>query len=192
MNELVKHLAKYCDITPEDEKAILEMTLIRSYKKGEILLREGSVAKECYFVLKGFIRSFYIKGGEEKTTEFYLEGDVASPVGYGSATPSDHYLQCIEETIACVGTPELESRAFKKYPSLERMSRIMAEAFLSKANQTLDLFKLNTPEGRLFNLMESRPEILQRANQYQVASYLGIQPESLSRIKGRIAKRPGR
>lgn len=190
MNELVKHLAKYCDISPQDEKAILEMTMIKSYGKGEILLKEGRVAKECYFVLKGFIRSYYIKGDEEKTTGFYLEGDVASPVSYGTDAPSDHYLQCLEETIACVGTPDLESRAFKKYPSLERMSRIMAEAFLSKANQKLDLFKLNSPEERYLHLLETQPALLQRANQYQIASYLGMQPESLSRIRSRVAKRP--
>lgn len=192
MNELVKHLARYCEISSVDEKAILEMTLIKAYGKNEILLKEGSLSNECFFVLKGCIRSYYIKGEEERTTEFYLEGDVASPGSYGTRTPSDHYLQCIENTIACVGTPDLESRAFKKYPNLERISRIMAEAFLSKANKRLDMFKLHSPEERYLNLLDNQPEILQRANQYQIASYLGIKPESLSRIRKRVMKKPDR
>jgi CRP-like cAMP-binding protein len=186
MNDLVKHLSSYCEITAEDERALIELALVKSFQKNQVLLKEGRLSKECFFVLKGSIRSYYIKDNEERTTDLFFEGDVVSPACYGTTVASDYYLQCLEDTVACVGTPELEAMAYEKCPSLERIGRLMADALLTKANRNMDLFKLSSPEERYQNLFETRPEILQRVNQYQIASYLGIKAESLSRIKMRI------
>ncbi len=82
-NELIKHLSKYVEITKELEEAIVESAFIKNYRKGTILLKEGDFSNECYFIIKGCIRSYYLKDGEEKTTEFYTEEQVISPSFYG-------------------------------------------------------------------------------------------------------------
>jgi CRP-like cAMP-binding protein len=151
-----------------------------------VLLEEGEQCNECYFILKGCIRSYCIVEGDEKTTEFYTEEMVVSPSCYGKNTPSDLYLECIEETIATVGTPEMEAEGYEMNPQLLTLTRVMGEVIMSKYQDTIAEFKLTSPEQRYLNLLKNRPDLLQRAPQHQIASYLGIKPESLSRIRKRI------
>lgn len=188
-NEILKCLSKYVAITEELEKAIAESVFVKSFKKGTILLREGGFSNECYFILKGCIRSYYLKDGEEKTTEFYTEEQVVSPSGYGKKIPSEFYLECIEDTIASVGTPELEEEMYQKYPQLETLSRVMADTLMGNYQDTFAEFKMASPEQRYLNLLKIRPDLIQRAPQHQIASYLGIKPESLSRIRKRTLKK---
>lgn len=107
-NKILKYLSKHTSITKELENAIHESVFFKTYKKGTILLKEGSLANECYFILEGCIRSYFLKGGEEKTIEFYTEEDAVTPANYGKSTPSKYYLECIEDTVVNVGNPTIE------------------------------------------------------------------------------------
>ena len=78
---------------------------------------------------------------------------------------------------------------YLKYPQLETMSRIIADKMMIEYKESFDDFKTSTPEERYQNLVQRKPELIQRVPQYQIASYLGIKPESLSRIRKRISKR---
>lgn len=185
-NQILKYLSKYTVITPELENVIIESAFIKSFKKGTILLREGNISNECYFILKGCIRSYLLKDGEEKTIEFYTEEEVVTPPNYGKSIPSEHYLVCMEDTIASAGNPKLEKEAFEKYPQLESLSRIIAEAIIAQQQNSFAKFKTSKPEERYLDMLETRPSLIQRVPNYQIASYLGIKPESLSRLKKRI------
>jgi CRP-like cAMP-binding protein len=184
--EILKYLSKYIPITEALEKAILESGFVKRFKKGTILLKEGAISNECYFVIDGCIRSYYMVDGEEKTTEFYTEEQSITPSAYGKQTPSEYYLECIEDTIAGVGTPEQETEMYRKFPQIESLNRAIGEAIMAKYQDTLAEFKMTTPEQRYLNLLKTRPELLQKAPQHQIASYLGIKPESLSRIRKRM------
>jgi CRP-like cAMP-binding protein len=184
--KILKYLSKYTVITEELEDIIAENTFIRSFKKGTILLKEGEISDECYFVLEGCIRSYFLKDGEEKTIEFYTEEQVITHSNYGKAVPSTYYLDCLEDTIVSVGNVELEKETFLKYPQLESLSRVIAETILSKYQESFTEFKTSNPEERYLQMLENRPDLIQRVSQHQIASYLGIQPESLSRIRKRI------
>ena len=116
--QILKYLSKYTKITEEIEQAIAESTFIQSIKKGTILLKEGQRIKECYFVLNGCIRSYFLKNGEEITTDFYTEEHAIVPPQYGTSKPSECYLECVEDTVVSVGNPELEKDTFQKYPQL--------------------------------------------------------------------------
>ena len=186
-NEIIKYISKYIPITVEMKEAIIASEFIKSYKKGTILLEEGKLSKECYFVIKGCIRSYYIKDGEEKTTEFYTEEQAVTPSVYGKNLPSEYYLECIEDTIAGVGNPELETTMYRKFPELQLLNQALGEAIMAKYVETFAEFKMNSPEERYLSLLKARPDLIQRAPQHQIASYLGIKPESLSRIRKRIS-----
>lgn len=187
-NEILKYLSKYIPITEELEEELSKIEFIKSYTKGTILLEEGKISNECYFIIKGGIRSFYNKDGEEKTTEFYTEEQAVVPSAYGSNLPSKHYLECIEDTIAGVGNPELEAEIYMKFPQLESLNRALGEAIMAKQQDTFAEFKMASPEERYLALLKNRPDLFQRVPQHQIASYLGIKPESLSRIRKRIMK----
>ena len=188
-NEIIKYLSKYMVISKEIEEAIVESTFIRSYKRGTVLLEEGKISNECYFVIKGCIRSYYIKDGNEITTDFFTEEQSVTPSAYGKKTPSAYYLECVEDTVAGVGTPNAEIEFYQKYPQLESLTRVLAEAIMAGQQDTLAEFKMTSPEERYLQLQKKRPDLIQRVPQYQLASYLGVTPESLSRIRIRIRRR---
>ena len=185
-SEILKYLSKYTVITKKIENAISESTYIKTFKKGDILLKEGDISNECYFLLKGCVRSYFLKDAEEKTIEFYTEEQSIVPAHYETLKPSEHYLECLEDTIVSVGNPKLEKETFQKYPELESLSRKIAETVIIKQQVSFTEFKTSTPEERYLNMLKLRPDLHQRVPQYQIASYLGIKPESLSRIRKRI------
>ena len=187
-NEIIKYLSRYIPVTKELEEAIVKSGFIRCFEKGTVLLEEGKLSNECYFIIKGCVRSYYIKDGEEKTTEFYTEEQAITSSVYGKNKPADYYLECIEDTIAGVSNPEFEEEMYRKFPELESLSRVLGEAIMAKYTETFAEFKMASPEERYLNFLKTRPDLNQRVPQHQIASYLGIKPESLSRIRKRLMK----
>ena len=165
------------------------MDIFRSIKKGTILLKEGQRSKESYFVLKGCIRSYYVVEGEEKTTAFFTEMEALTPPCVISKTPSDYYISCIEDSILLVSNSDMEAEVNSKFPKFELMCRILSEELLAKQRIDFDAFKTSSPEQRYLNLLQNRPDLIQRVPQHQLASYLGIKPESLSRLRARILEK---
>jgi len=185
-NELIHHLSKYVEVTSDLEEALSECAFIKQFSKNTLLLREGQMSNECFFIFKGCVRSYFFEDGEEITTGFYTESQSVTPPTYGKNLPSKLYYECIEDTIATVGTPNLELELYNKYPQLEAFSRKLYDIFISNYQEDLFDFKHSSPEKRYLRLIETRPDLFQRAHLHQIASYLGMKPESLSRIRKRI------
>lgn len=185
-NTLFDFISKYISLTAEEKSALLSLNLFHSVKKGTILLKEGQNSRESFFVLKGCIRKYYIIDGEEKTTAFYTEMDALTPHCVISKTPSEYYISCIEDTILTISNTEMELEINSKFPKFETMCRILSEELLAKQQIDFDEFKNSSPEQRYLNLLQKRPDLLQRVPQHQLASFLGIKPQSLSRLRGRI------
>lgn len=186
-DEIIRYISKFAPLSDAEIKGILENIRIRSFKKGSILLREGQVSSLCYFVLKGCVRQYYLVNDEEKTTNFYTEGQPVTPYeGTFNRKPSKYYLSCVEDTILSAGTAEDEARMFKIFPQFEAICRIAVEEELGKSQEALASYIISSPEERYLNLMKNRPDLLDRVPQYQLASFLGVTPESLSRIRKRI------
>jgi CRP-like cAMP-binding protein len=121
--ELLKFVRQFPSITEEEAIAIASDLIARSCQKGTILLKEGEINKECYFVLKGCVRQYYLVNGEEKSTAFFTENETAgSSNSYIQQTASNHYLSCVEDSILIVGDPHREKIMFKKYPILESIT----------------------------------------------------------------------
>lgn len=177
-------------LTEDEMKAIQECIPIKEYKKGTILLREGQVSNEGYYCVKGCVRSYYLIDGEEKTTEFYTENDsIASFESYANRTPADHYFECVEDSTLAVMDYQKEQELIKRWPKFENLCRLETEKNYGKHQKALAKFISSSPEQRYLNLLENRPGLMNRVPQYQLASYLGMKPESLSRIRKRISKK---
>ncbi len=173
-----------------DRNFIMQHTTIEVFPKGSWLLREGQVARHCYAILKGCVRKYYIKNGVEHTTAFFTEGmPVVAFTSQTNQTPSDHYLECTEECMVTVSNPEHEAWMCEQLPNLEKFIRIEVEKNNGKDQEAFTRFMTSTPEERYLALLEERPDLLNRVPQHQIASYIGVKPESLSRIRKRMLHR---
>lgn len=186
---LFEFISKYISLTEEERNALLSLDLFHTLKKGTVLLKEGQLSRNSYFVLKGCIRAFYVIDGEEKTTAFYTELEAFTPPCVISGTPSEYFISCVEDTILTISNPGMEEEVNSKFPKFEIMCRMLSEELLAKQRIDFDEFKTSSPEQRYLNLLEKRPDLIQRVPQHQLASYLGIKPQSLSRLRARILEK---
>ncbi|MCG7345851.1 Crp/Fnr family transcriptional regulator [Sporosarcina sp. ACRSL] len=190
-NVLLTYMAKYTTLSEEEQQAILEEIRVEEYKKGTVLLRQGDIPTVCYFVLKGCIRQSSIdEMGKEVTSNFYTEEQAIANFNLHTEDKSSPYsLTCLEDCILVVGDLEGEQEMYNKYSQLEIMTRKMMEYYFSEIQDELASFIASTPEERYKSILQKRPQLIDRVPQYQLASYLGITPESLSRIKKRVEKK---
>ena len=186
-NEITGLISRYMPLSEEQTQIVAECIPVRTYKKGTVLLREGQISTECYFTIKGCVRHYYLVDGEEKTTFFYTEDQsIASLHSYLNKVPADHFLSCVEDTTLAVLSYEKEKELYKRFPGFESLCRVAMEEDYGKQQDTLAGYITRSPEERYLHLLKNRPEILNRVPQYHLASYLGVKPESLSRIRKRI------
>lgn len=188
-NTLFDFISKYISLTEEEKNAILSLDLFRPLKKGATLLEKGQKSNNSYFVLKGCIRVFYIIEGEEKTTAFYTEMDALTPHCVANNAPSEYFISCVEDSILLVSSSDMEVEINSKFPKFETMCKMLSEELLAKQRIDFDAFKTSSPEQRYLNLLQKRPDLIQRVPQHQLSSYLGIKPQSLSRLRARILEK---
>ncbi|MBO9617247.1 MAG: Crp/Fnr family transcriptional regulator [Dyadobacter sp.] len=186
---LFDFISKYISLTEDEKNAVVSLAIFRSEKKGTTLLNAGEKSNDGYFVLKGCIRTYYVIDGEEKTTAFYTEMEALTPHCVTTKASSEYYISCVEDSILLVSDPDMETEIFSKFPKFETLCRILAEELLAKQQINFDEFKTSSPEQRYLNLLQKRPDLVKRVPQHQLASYLGIKPQSLSRLRARILEK---
>lgn len=188
-DDLIAFISKFPSLTQDEVAAIAEQLTVRSAEKGTILVHAGDISNECYFVLKGCLRQYLIVDGIEKTTQFYTEEQAAVlRNSFSNKVKSDSYLSCLEDSLLIIGSLGTEMDMYQQFPKLQQITRMMMEQDLGKTQDALAFFITSSPEERYLHLLKTRPDLLQRAPQHQLASYIGVTPESLSRIRKRILK----
>jgi CRP-like cAMP-binding protein len=177
-------------LSAEECEAVDQYIPIKTFKKGTLLLKADQIANDSYFTIKGCVRLYYVVDGEDKTTHFFTEGDaIASMNSYINRVPANHYLECVEDCTLAVLNYEKEKILYKLFPRLESICRVSMEDDLGKHQEMLASHITKSPEQRYLRLLNERADLLQRVPQYHLASYLGVKPESLSRIRKRIQSR---
>ena len=185
---IIDYFQKITTLTKEEVADINSSMTMVEYAKDSVLLKEGAYSKDSYFVNKGCVRKYRIVDGEEVTLDFFIEGQwILSLADNLPALPSPDYLVCAEDTILVLGNEAKAQALFSKHPRLEAVSRSVIENVFVEQMEKTASFRTDTPEQRYVKLVEQRPELFQRIPQYQIASYIGVKPESLSRIRRRLA-----
>ncbi|MEL7531201.1 MAG: Crp/Fnr family transcriptional regulator [Bacteroidota bacterium] len=158
-------------------------------KKREMLLREGEVCREAFFINEGCLRYFFNVEGEEKSGQFFFENAWYSDFySFTTGRPTEENIQALEASQLLAISRESLLQLFEQIPKLERWGRLIAEnAFIGLKNVNSAFLNLS-PTERYQTLVKERPKVIQRVPQHYIASYLGIQPESLSRIRKRLQK----
>lgn len=188
--KLVDYFSQISPLTEEEEKAIKESSVIRNFEKGTFLLQEGQLASNTYFVFSGLIRQFSLVDGEEKTTAFFTENQwVISLNSFDEPKPSNHFWICEENCVLLIGNDASAQNFFKIHPRLESIARKIIENTFAEYQQTITNYLTDSPEQRYLRLIETKPDLVQRIPQYQLASFIGVKPESLSRIRKRLTKK---
>lgn len=185
---LYKYMSRWTSLNEEDQQAILDEISIEEFKKGTVLFKQGDVPTKCYFILKGCVRQYSIdEEGREVTSNFYTEEQAIAIFNHHKPDKSSDYtFTCVEDSVMVVGDLDTEKDMYNKHPQLESMTRRMIEENFSQVQEEFAAFIASSPEERFKTLLMKHPSLINRVPQHQLASYLGITPESLSRIKKRI------
>jgi CRP-like cAMP-binding protein len=186
-NKFVNYFSKVSPLSDAESKAIEENMVIKTFKKGDFLIKEGHILLDTYFIMEGCVREYILIDGEEKTTNFFTEEQwIISLNNFSSQSTSENNLICVEDTTVSIGNEEKAQELFKKFPRFETISRAIVEADFLEYKKLLTSHLTDSPEERYLKLLQSRPDLFQRVPQYQIASYIGVQPESLSRIRKKL------
>lgn len=162
----------------------------RVVPKKTTLVQAGKAADEIYYVRSGCIRLYYLKEGTDISAYFFTEKMFAGAYdSFITQLPSRHYLEAIEDCdIVCISYQKFQ-RLLHEHPQLNELIRkILEERFVDLHNLFTSQI-LDSPEERYRNLLAQRPELLNRIPQHQLATFLGVTPVSLSRIRNRISKK---
>jgi len=185
---LEKNISNYINFTSK------EYLTIRSYFKSKTLLRReilhdtNAVCGNVYFLEEGIIRYFQVEDGEEVTGQFFFSGGWYTDLeSFISNSNSRQTAQAIEHSsLLCISKQDLE-KLYKEVPQFERFGRFLAEqAFIGLRKKTNNLTLLDAKQ-RYLNLLKERPKVIERIPQHYIASYLGIKPQSLSRIRKNLS-----
>ncbi|MHA4809407.1 Crp/Fnr family transcriptional regulator [Flavitalea flava] len=184
---LVRSLSKYVDLSEKETAIIQSLFLPRKYRKRQYILQEGEIARYETFMVKGLARVYEVDDkGQEHVVQFGLEdwwiGDMYS---FLTETPSKYTIDCLEDTeVLQITKPNLDI-LYANVPKMERHFRIMIQkAFISSVNRVGSTLAKKAGE-RYQEFILKYPEIEQRVADHQIASYLGITPQSLSRIRSK-------
>jgi CRP/FNR family transcriptional regulator, anaerobic regulatory protein len=185
--QIIQSIKSFVPLTKEEEDAFKEVIEVKQFNKKEFLLKEGQVCNKISFINSGCMRVFYDVEGIENTIQFFFADSWYTDYGsFLTGEPALENMQALEYTEVVQIKKNDLYELYNIYPVFDRVGRVMAE------NAFLSLSKLNKmltndePEQRYLNLFKQRPEIVERIPQHYIASYLGIKPESLSRIRKRI------
>ncbi len=187
------HFRTFLEQFPELDEAQIEILAEyiphREFKKGSILQKPGEVPQECYQVVQGLLREYRWEDGKDRTLAFYDEqkGTVSSEY-FVSESPAESYLECLEDSLLIVGTKDIDTANYEKFPILAEISFKMMELDRNAQKKDFSNFVGAAPIERYRLFLKNRPGLIQRVPLHQIASYLGIRAESLSRIRKRILK----
>lgn len=174
----------------EADCALFENQLSRkSVVQKHNFLSSGQVCKEMGFINQGLFRVFYLSDGREINTHFCMENDfVVDFDSFLQQKPSRYYIQALEDCdITTFSLPTLQ-HAYQSSQNWERFGRMMAEHAYKTTNKRVESFLFMDGEQRYTNLLETEPHLLERVPLYHIASYLGIERETLSRLRKKLAQ----
>lgn len=187
---LLNSLRTYVEFSEDDFREFLQLLEPFKLRKGELFYEAGAVPKYSPFILKGCVRQYYITDeGEEKTVQLIEEGTWAGQIGsMRSKIPTNINLEAIEYCEILGITIENVDLGFQKFPSYQKYFVTKYPVDHARMVEEAARLKTETPETLYLWLLKEKPSLLNRVPQQYIASYLGIRPETLSRIRNKISQ----
>jgi CRP-like cAMP-binding protein len=192
MLELLRqYVTGYVELTNEEFAFLADALVIRSFDKKQQLLQAGEVENYLNFLVKGLARMYFFRDKTEVITNIAREGQfLSASASFLSGDPSSYFVETLEPTTFLSITRQQLEKLYRESPRIERLGRLMTTDFvLQKEAWELECMRLDTRE-RFLHFVESNPELMQRVPQKYLASYLNMKPETFSRLKHLVRRRP--
>lgn len=190
----IQHLIAYFDkmlpLEPEEVLAIEQAFKERRVRRKQLILQEGDVCVHNTFVVEGCFKMYFVDpNGREHNLQFAIEnwwiGDIGS---FHSEQPSKLYIEALENSVILQIKKEDQLRLFVDYPKFNRLYRVLTENALVAAQRRILQNISSTAEERYLDFVQRYPHLFNRISNVQIASYLGVTPEFLSKIRSQLAK----
>lgn len=190
IHDVAREIARiYCRLTPDGIDALSGILVPFRFAKGDVVLPEGETCRHMYFVEHGMVRQYYYKGGRDVTEHFSYEGRIVLCIeSFLKQEPSRLIVEALENS-RLYGIPydELHELADKN-KEIELLFRRILEHMLISSQVHADSQRFENASERYVRLLNTKPEILLRAPMLHIASYLQMQPETLSRVRAAHAE----
>ncbi len=185
------YLKTFVDLNSDELSFINSSLSIRKYNKKEFLFESGMVQKEVGFVCKGFLRRYYInEKGNKITTGFINENNYATDYpSFIRQKPSKYFIECLEPSVIIKFPYNKIQEGYTKFKAIEMYGRLIAEWVLTVQTDRVESFLFENAEERYLKFIDQNKDIINRVSLSHLASYLGIERQSLSRIRSKIAKK---
>ncbi len=191
MHELIlENISRFIQLEPQETEYFVSLLHTKKLKKRQHVLHEGDICRYEYFVNKGCLRAYHVdEKGLEHVAQFAIEdwwiGDMYS---FLTSTPARLNIDALEDSeVIYFDKPSLE-KLYVEVPKFERFFRMLVQnAFIATQRRVIETVSVNADQ-RYCNFIERYPKMEQRLPLKQIASYLGITPESLSRIRSQYIK----
>ena len=180
-----------CPKLTDNELNYLESGLsVYELKSKHFYIHANAIQREIGFVYQGLLRSFYVDNkGNEITVNFSRENSYATHyTAFINRTPGKFYFQCIEPSIIVNISYEHIQTGYDKYPNFERYGRLVAEAVLQFQQKRIESFLFETAEERYLDFIKENPDLFNRVSLSHLSSFLGIERQTLTRIRKKLAK----
>lgn len=189
--KLFENIRKKIVITEREEEICRSLFIPKKLRKRQYLLQQGDVTKYTAFVEKGLLRSYVIDDkGAELIMQFAPEGwwinDMYSAI---TGEPAEQNIDAIEDSELLLLTTQGYEQLMQEAPVFERFFRLQLQNSFVALQRRLKGNIILTAEEKYKNFIQAYPNIVQRVPQHNIASFLGITPESLSRIRKQMAER---
>jgi CRP-like cAMP-binding protein len=192
INKFREHVELYVPMNDAEWQILSPLLEVSHLKKKKNFAEPGRVCTQIGLIVKGSVRYFNVKDGEEITGYFSFENELLSSYkSFLTGTPGLNYIQALEDTQIVALNYKAMQQAYAHEligHKMERFGRLVAEHYLICYEDRVTSFVTQTPEERYNKLLETGGEVLQRIPQHYIANFLGITPVSLSRIRRRIMK----
>ena len=187
---LIQFVKQLVPFTDEEIQEINHLFIEKFLKKGEFWVKEGEFNSDILFINKGMVRSYFIKDEVEKTFDLVIENQIVTATeSYSSGLPSTDYIQAVEDTYLSIITKDNLDVLYSKSHKWERVGRIIFETYTLEQEIRIRSFISETAQERYERLATEHPELIQRTPQIYLANFLGITPQSLSRLRRKIVNK---
>ncbi len=187
MEQLRKVINAITPISEADFELITPAIKQEKVKRKANLLQQGQVCANIYYLVSGFFRMFYVDlQGNEINCRFTAEDSfMVDFQSFLTQNPSRYYWQAMQDSELLVFNYKDVQRIYEQSAAWERFGRLMAEHVYQVLNARVEMLQFLSPEERYANILTTRPELISQVSQFHLSSYLGVKPESLSRIRRR-------
>jgi CRP-like cAMP-binding protein len=189
---LLLHLAKSFNLNEEEKELVRTNFHSRLFRKRQYLLQEGDVCTHFNFVVRGCLRSYKIdEKGNIHILQFATENNWINDLGsFHSLEPSALNIDALEDTVVLQISHDNLIHLYIKAPKFDRIFRVLIENAFIRLQQRLLQSISSTGEERYQSFLQLYPQLANRLSQVQIASFLGVTPEFLSRLRGQRSKSP--